>query len=178
MEKLASFYCENCNKVHHYLNCQGQCLECGSIEIVEITEEEEKKMNKKYKMEDIKAWKNRAINAIPQSLFLKAYWFYGGDIEQLSHLGCGCVDQGDCDCENQTFDDIPMYGWFFMFDSKLDEEWARENISAMEKLGLYCYECEEGFFFGINSYGHCFDDAYWKPLFMARFNLNEDEIEP
>lgn len=69
------------------------------------------------------------------------------------------------------FTQLPMWGYMWQFSDGCDHHWMEEEdgISVMSKLGFRIYEHREwGYFFGIDSAGHDFYDAYWTPLYKER----------
>lgn len=129
------------------------------------------------------------FNAIPQAIIAKAY----PSLEEMEILttekecvNCGSTDyfsEGSEDgegediltcssCGENEFNNsygLPMWGTMWTFGSSLDEEWARNNLDALEECGIWVYESDElGVFFGINGAGYDFYEQHWMPLYEKR----------
>lgn len=75
------------------------------------------------------------------------------------------------------YDILPMWGTMWAFDS-FDDYWleAKGGLRKMRELGFRIYHHSDwGYFFGIDGAGFDFYEAYWVPLYKARFE--EDEIQ-
>ena len=108
------------------------------------------------------------FSAIPTGLIIQAYKENPENLE--------CLNTSEF-LDNIYLDYWPaMWGWLFKCRDWTDEEWIRRNISKVEEIGFIIYDCEHcGILLGINSAGHDFYEAYWKPLYFAR-NLKWHEI--
>lgn len=64
---------------------------------------------------------------------------------------------------------LPAWDTLWMFDNSFDEDWAREHLDVMEKLGFVVYDAGDvGLIFGIDGAGYNFYDHHWVPLYQAR----------
>ncbi len=118
-------------------------------------------------------------NHIPQNLIMKAY----PNLEEIEVLAteyqCSNCDsteftkKGECTNCNETEKEyiyvLPMWGYMFSFKDSLDEEWMRDNVEEIAKLGIWVYESDDiGIFFGIDGAGYDFYEAHWIPLYKLR----------
>jgi len=101
------------------------------------------------------------FSSIPTELIKKAY---KDDPENLV-----CLNSEEY-FEEHYLEYFPaIWGWMFKADDWTDEEWIRKNVKAVEEIGFIIYECEYcGILLGMNSCGHDFYEAYWKPLYLKR----------
>lgn len=73
------------------------------------------------------------------------------------------------DYEVLDYDELPMWGTLWQFDSFLDNDWLEENIQVMSDCGFRIYKHDEwGYFFGIDGCGYDFYESHWIPLYKKR----------
>ena len=67
-------------------------------------------------------------------------------------------------------DILPMWGWLWSMNERLDEDWIRENLEKVAECGFRIYEFNETgtIYIGIDSMGYDFYEAHWIPLYKAR----------
>jgi hypothetical protein len=63
-----------------------------------------------------------------------------------------------------------MWGWMWMFEERLDEDWARDNLDKMAECGFRVFDDEEtgDIYIGIDGAGYDFYSQHWIPLYEAR----------
>lgn len=78
------------------------------------------------------------------------------------------VDLDDLFLEKDSW--LPMWGWLWMFDKKIDDEWAMKNLDLLAECGFRIYEDQEDghLFIGIDGAGYDFYESHWIPLYKAR----------
>ena len=107
-------------------------------------------------------WVN-SMNAIPLSLMFKAYADKVDDLVELTEI----EEIGD-KIEHDSW--LPIWGWMWMMDDKLDEYWIRDNLESVSKLGFRIFEDQDNgyLFIGIDGAGYDFYEEHWIPLYKAR----------
>jgi hypothetical protein len=78
------------------------------------------------------------------------------------------TDIYDVALENDSW--LPMWGWMWMFEERLDEDWARDNLDKMAECGFRVFDDEEtgDIYIGIDGAGYDFYSQHWIPLYEAR----------
>lgn len=101
------------------------------------------------------------LNAIPLQMII-----------DLDENGAGCIEEVSKYSKGNEPDTLfPMWGYVWQFNEDFDDYWLSDKggIKEMTKIGFRVYDSEYGYFFGIDSAGHDFVDAYWIPLYYERF---------
>jgi hypothetical protein len=101
------------------------------------------------------------FSMIPTDLIIKAYKDTPEELE--------CLNSPEY-FEERYIDSWPAdWGTMFVPNDWTDREWIKNNIEAVEEIGFIIYSCDcFEILLGINSGGHCFYEAYWKPLYLKR----------
>ena len=78
------------------------------------------------------------------------------------------VDLNDISLDHVSW--LPMWGWMWTFDCRLDEGWARDNADILADCGFRTYEDQEtgDIYIGIDGAGYDFYAEHWIPLYKAR----------
>lgn len=86
------------------------------------------------------------------------FYTYGENVVALEEL------------EVERDDFLPVWGYMWMFDDLIDEEWARKNPHLISQCGFRIYKDQDNdwLFIGINGAGYDFFEEHWKPLYLAR----------
>ena len=78
------------------------------------------------------------------------------------------IDIDDLDVERDGW--LPMWGWLWMFDNNLDEEWTRNHLTEVAECGFRIFEDGEtgDIYIGIDGAGYDFYEQHWLPLYDVR----------
>lgn len=90
------------------------------------------------------------------------------DYEIDIELNKKVVDYDEVDLDHDSW--LPMWGYLWTFDTRLDDDWTRDNLALVASCGFRIFEDQEtgDIFLGIDGAGYDFYEAHWIPLYRAR----------